>query len=175
MKNVSLSLSRTDSKKELRRKTLMYSMIARFNEYNRQDKVYLSVVENEDTRAEFGTTLSVNVGLLPKSVGYDPSKSKKNTRGHISNDESVSRAKILMLNRLSTDVHLTNRGEDTVENNNSNQDLEVNFKHRARKKCNTVGANTSRLLLGDSFLNDIQSCSYMPTSLEDVPCLLFYV
>ena len=39
-----------------------------FKEYKQRDKVYLSVVENEDTKAELGTTFTVYPSLLRLDV-----------------------------------------------------------------------------------------------------------
>jgi len=46
--------------------------MVRFKEYKRRDKVYLSVEENEDTKAELGTTFIVYPSLLHPEVEKMP-------------------------------------------------------------------------------------------------------
>jgi len=46
--------------------------MVRFKEYKRQDKVYLSFVENEDTKAELDTTFTVYPSLLHPDVEKMP-------------------------------------------------------------------------------------------------------
>jgi len=46
--------------------------MARFKEYKRRNKVYLSVVENEDIKAEFGTTFIVYPSLLRLDIENIP-------------------------------------------------------------------------------------------------------
>jgi len=46
--------------------------MVRFKEYKQRDKVYLSVVENEDTKADLGTTFIVYHSLLRPDVEKMP-------------------------------------------------------------------------------------------------------
>jgi len=46
--------------------------MVRFKEYKPRDKVYLSVLENEDTKAELGTTFIVYPSLLHPDVEKMP-------------------------------------------------------------------------------------------------------
>ncbi|KAJ8426680.1 hypothetical protein Cgig2_018771 [Carnegiea gigantea] len=104
-----------------------------------------------------------NVGLLQKSAGYDPSK------GHVLKDESDFDDQDSDADQTneSSDIQIANRGF-----RGSDQDSKANFKHRGYKKRRTVAANTYGLLRGDSFFNNIQSCSEIQTNLENVPCFL---
>ena len=103
------------------------------------------------------------------------SKFIKSARGNISKDGSdfEDRDDDVEHTGEFIDTPITSRGEDAVKNDDSDQDSEANFKRRGRKKRKIVAANTSRMALGDSFFNDIQSCSDMPTNLEDVTCFPF--
>jgi len=46
--------------------------MVRFKEFKRRDKVYLSVVENEDTKGELGTTFTVYPSLLCPDIEKIP-------------------------------------------------------------------------------------------------------
>jgi len=46
--------------------------MVRFKEYKQRDKVYLSVIENEDTKAELGTTFTVYPSSLRPNVEKMP-------------------------------------------------------------------------------------------------------
>ena len=72
----------------------------------------------------------------------------------------------------SLDAPIADRGGDTIDNDDSDQDSEANFKRHGHKKRKTVTANTSSAPLGDSFFNGITSCSDMP-NLKYVIALLF--
>ena len=113
--------------------------------------------------------LRTNVVLLQQSVGYDLSKSKKSARGNTSKDRTDFEDQDDDIKHTDEfiDIPIASRGEGIVENDDTDQDSEANFKRRGRKKCKIIAANTSRVTLGDSFFNDIQICSDMPTNLED--------
>ncbi|KAJ8430754.1 hypothetical protein Cgig2_009059 [Carnegiea gigantea] len=114
--------------------------------------------------------LRANVSLLQQSAGHDPSKSKKNRRGNTSKDGSDFEDQDSKVERIgeSLDTPITNRGGDTIDNDDSNQVQKLTLNVVGIKKCNTVAANTSSAALGDSFFNGITSCSDMP-NLEDEP------
>jgi len=119
--------------------------------------------------------LRTNVALLQQSAGHDLSKFKKSARGNISKDGSDFKDRDDDVEHTGEfiDTPVASTGEGVIENDNSDQDSEANFKRYGRKKRKIVAANTSRMALGDSFFNDIQSCSDMPTNLEDVTCFPF--
>jgi len=119
--------------------------------------------------------LRANIVLLQQSARHDPSKSKKSTRGNTSKDGS---------NFEDSDYDAEHAGESMI--------LLFPVKERAllkmmtvtkiqkltlnivgAKKCKIVATNTSKVALGDSFFNDIQSCSHIPLNLEDVTCFPF--
>ena len=50
----------------------MYSIMVHFKEHKRRDKVYLCVVENEDTKGELGTTFIIYLSLLHLEVEKIP-------------------------------------------------------------------------------------------------------
>ena len=108
--------------------------------------------------------------LFFSSAGHDPSKSKKSVRGNTSKDGSYFEDQDYDVEYTgkSIDTLVANRGDGIVENDDSDQDSEVNFKRHGRKKRKIVAASTSRMVLEDNFFNDIPSCSDMPTNLEDV-------
>ena len=97
-----------------------------------------------------------SIVTLP-SVGHDLFKSKKSARGNTSKDGSDFKDQDHNVEHTekSIDTPIANRGEGTVQNDDSNQDSEANFKCRGCKKRKTFVANTSRVALGDSFFNDI--------------------
>jgi len=98
------------------------------------------------------------------------SKSKKSAWGNTSKDRSDFEDQDYDVEHTDEliDTPVASRGEGIIENDDSDQDSKANFKRRGLKKCKIVAANTSRVALGDSFFNDIQSCSNMLTNLEDV-------
>jgi len=88
-----------------------------FKEYKQRDKVYLSVVENEDTKAELGTTFIVyplllrsdveKIPIVPRSNFASPLTTKVADRAHddiyllhsASHDDSCSITTFLLLGR----------------------------------------------------------------------------
>lgn len=76
--------------------------------------------------------LRINVGLLQQSVGHDPSKSKKDTNGHTSKEGSDFEDQDSNVEQTdeSLDTPIADRGGDTVENDDSDQDSETNFKRK---------------------------------------------
>ena len=119
--------------------------------------------------------LRTNFALLQQSAGHDLSKFKKSARDNISKDGSdfEDRDDDVEHTGEFIDTPIASRGEDIIENDDSDQDSEANLKRCGRKKCKIVAANTSRMAFEDSFFNDIQNCSDMPTNLEDVTCFPF--
>ena len=119
--------------------------------------------------------LQTNVLLLQQSTGHDLSKSKKSARGNTSKDGSNFEDQDYDVERTSKyiDTPIASRGKGIVENDDSDQDSEANFKHRGCKKCKIFAANTYGVALGDSFFNDIQRCSDTPTDLENVTYFAF--
>ncbi|KAJ8438229.1 hypothetical protein Cgig2_028132 [Carnegiea gigantea] len=112
--------------------------------------------------------LRANVGLLQQSAGHDPSMSKKNRRGNASKDGSdfEDQDSDVEWTGKSLDTPVADRGRDTIDNDDSDQDSEGNFKRCGHKKRKTVAANTSSAPLSDSFFNGVTSYSDMP-NLED--------
>jgi len=79
--------------------------------------------------------LRANVGLLQQSAGHDPSKSKKNTRGHTSKEGSNFEDQDSDVERTeSLDTPIADQGGDAIENDDSDQDSEAKFKRRGHKK-----------------------------------------
>ena len=119
--------------------------------------------------------LRTNVVLLQQSARHDLSKSKKNTRGNTSKDGSDFENQDYDIEHTGEyiDTPVASRAEGIIENDDSYCDLRANFKRRGRKKGKIFIANTSRVALRDIFFNDIQSCSEMPTDLENVTCFPF--
>ena len=68
--------------------------------------------------------LRANVDFLKKSAGYDLSKSKKNTQGQVLEDGSDFEDQDSDAEQTgkSSDVYIANRGDDIVENDNSEWD-----------------------------------------------------
>ena len=119
--------------------------------------------------------LRANIVLLQQSAGYDPSKSNKCARGNTSKNGSNFADQDYDAEHTGEfiDTLITSREEGTVENYDNDQDSEANLKSRGSKKCKILTVNTLRVALGDSFFNNIQSCSDMPTNLEEVTCFPF--
>jgi len=83
--------------------------------------------------------LRANVGLLQQSTGYDPSKSKKNRRGNTSKDGSYFKDQDSDVERIEDLLILLLLIEgDNIDNDDSDQDSEANFKRHGHKKCKIV-------------------------------------
>ena len=80
--------------------------------------------------------LRANVDLLQLSEGHDPSKSKKNRRGNTSKDGSDFEDQDSDVERTGEylDTPAADRGGDTIDNDDSDQDSEANFKRCGHKK-----------------------------------------
>jgi len=81
--------------------------------------------------------LRANVGLLQQSAGHDHSKSKKKRRGNTSNDGSDFEDQDSDVERTGEplDTPIGDRGGKTIDNDDSDQDSEANFKRCGHKKC----------------------------------------
>jgi len=114
--------------------------------------------------------LRADVVLLQQSAGHDLSKSKKSTGGNplkVGSDFEDQDYDVEHIGEF-IDTSVASRRDDIIENDDSDKDLEANFKHPRCKKRKIIVAYTSKVALGDIFFNNIQSCSDMPTNLEDV-------
>ena len=71
--------------------------MVRFKEYKRREKVYLSVVENKETKAELGTTFIVYPSLLRPNIEKIPV---------IPRSDFASLLTTRVVNRLQDDIYL---------------------------------------------------------------------